>query len=65
MSRYASIIKDDVVNGEGVCCSFFVQGCPHHCPGCFNEETWDFNGGIPKDSASWYAEVIRTKGEII
>ena len=45
MSRYASIIKDDVVNGEGVCCSFFVQGCPHHCPGCFNEETWDFNGG--------------------
>ena len=27
--------------------SFFVQGCPHHCPGCFNEETWDFHGGTP------------------
>lgn len=43
--RYAQIIPNDVSNGEGVCVSFFVQGCPHHCPGCFNPETWDFNGG--------------------
>lgn len=47
MSRYSAIIPNDVVNGEGVCVSFFVQGCPHHCPGCFNEETWDFHGGQP------------------
>lgn len=45
MNRYNAIIPNDVVNGHGVCVSFFVQGCPHHCPGCFNEETWDFNGG--------------------
>lgn len=45
MSKYSAIIPNDVVNGYGVCVSFFVQGCPHHCPGCFNEETWDFNGG--------------------
>lgn len=47
MSKYNAIITNDVVNGHGVCVSFFVQGCPHHCPGCFNEETWDFHGGIP------------------
>ena len=47
MSRYSTIIPNDVVNGHGVCVSFFVQGCPHHCPGCFNEETWDFHGGVP------------------
>lgn len=47
MSRYSAIIPNDVVNGHGVCVSFFVQGCPHHCPGCFNEETWDFHGGVP------------------
>lgn len=46
MKRYNTIIPNDVVNGEGVCVSFFTQGCPHHCPGCFNEETWDFDGGI-------------------
>lgn len=43
--RYNAIIPNDVVNGEGVCVSFFVQGCPHHCEGCFNPETWDFFGG--------------------
>lgn len=45
MNRYSAIIPNDIVNGEGVCVSFFTQGCPHHCPGCFNEETWDFDGG--------------------
>lgn len=45
MSRYNTIIENDIVNGEKVCVSFFVQGCPHKCPGCFNPETWDFLGG--------------------
>jgi len=43
--RYADIIANDVVNGEGISVSLFVQGCHKHCPGCFNQETWDFNGG--------------------
>ena len=45
MSRYNTIIKNDVANGEGIRVSFFVQGCPHHCPNCFNKETWDFDKG--------------------
>lgn len=48
--NYATIIPNDVSNGEGICVSFFVQGCPHHCPGCFNPETWDFNEGKEYDS---------------
>lgn len=47
MNKYNTIISNDVTNGHGVCVSFWVQGCPHHCPGCFNEETWDFDKGIP------------------
>lgn len=43
--RYAGIIEDDVVNGQNVCVSFWVQGCPFHCKGCHNSQTWDFNGG--------------------
>lgn len=57
MSKYHTIMTNDVVNGEGVCVSFWVQGCPHHCPGCFNPETWDFKEGQP------YTE--HTKWEII
>lgn len=45
--NYAQINKFDIANGPGVRVSLFVQGCPIHCPGCFNQETWDFNGGKP------------------
>ena len=43
--RYAKIRKMDISNGEGVRVSLFVQGCSFHCKNCFNQETWDFNGG--------------------
>ena len=39
---YGEIKKCDIANGEGVRVSLFVSGCTHHCPGCFNRETWDF-----------------------
>ena len=45
--NYADIKKFDIANGPGVRVSLFVSGCTHHCPGCFNPETWDFNYGIP------------------
>lgn len=35
----------DISNGQGIGVSLFVQGCHFHCDGCFNSETWDFNGG--------------------
>ena len=42
---YGEIKKCDIANGPGVRVSLFVSGCTHHCKGCFNVETWDFNGG--------------------
>ena len=47
MIRIANIITNDILNGEGICVSLWTQGCPHHCPGCHNQEQWDFNGGTP------------------
>lgn len=35
----------DVSNGEGIGVSVFVSGCHFRCPGCFNEEAWDYNAG--------------------
>ena len=43
--NYADIKRIDVANGPGVRVSLFVSGCTHHCKGCFNPETWDFNYG--------------------
>lgn len=43
--RISKIKPNDVINGEGVSVSVWTQGCPHHCKGCFNQVTWDFNGG--------------------
>ena len=45
MMRYAGIIKNDIAAAPGVCVSFFTQGCPHHCFGCHNPETWNINNG--------------------
>ena len=43
--RYAQIRNMDISNGEGIGVALFVQGCHFHCKDCFNQETWDFNGG--------------------
>lgn len=43
--RYANISSFDICNGEGIGTSLFIQGCNFRCSGCFNPETWDFNGG--------------------
>lgn len=43
--KYATIKKIDVANGPGIRVSLFVSGCTHHCKGCFNPETWNFNYG--------------------
>lgn len=43
--QYSGIIYNDFSAAPGVSLSFFTQGCPHHCPGCHNPETWNFDGG--------------------
>lgn len=43
--RYSGIIKNDLAAAPGVSLTFFTQGCPHHCPGCHNPNSWSFDGG--------------------
>ena len=45
--NYGNIKECDIADGPGVRVSLFVSGCRHHCKGCFNEETWNFNYGQP------------------
>lgn len=59
--NYAEIKNVDIANGPGVRISLFVSGCPHHCKGCFNEITWDFNYGKPytQDTINYILELLK------
>lgn len=37
---------DNIVNGDGLRVVLWTQGCPNHCPGCQNPETWDYCTGM-------------------
>lgn len=50
--RIAGINKLSMVNGDGARLVIFLQGCAHGCPGCQNQDTWDFDGGEEWDTAS-------------
>ena len=39
--RYSNILKMDIVNGVGIACSIFFQGCPYHL-GISRQAVWAF-----------------------
>ena len=62
--RVAGINKASFVNGDGVRFVVFVQGCKHHCGGCHNPDTWDFNGGT-EISVEEIAEMYKAKQKVL
>ena len=45
--NYEKIDKCSVSNGSGVRAVLWISGCGIHCRNCHNQQTWDFDSGIP------------------
>lgn len=59
--RIAGVEKDSILNGPGIRYTIFTQGCPHHCQGCHNPQTWDLEGGQFRKIEELLAEIKATK----
>lgn len=72
--NYHKIEAASIENGLGFRVVLWVAGCEHHCGGCHNPETWDYDGGKPFDGQAmqalldalekeWVAGVTLTGGD--
>ncbi len=59
----ASLQLDSIVDGEGIRTVVWTQGCPHHCKGCHNPSTHDFDGGALVDVSEIVEEIKQLKGQ--
>ena len=59
MLDLAGIVSDSIVDGPGIRVTVFCQGCPHHCEGCHNPETWEFGCGMKVTEGQVLAEIMK------
>ena len=59
IGRIHSVQSLGTVDGPGVRCVVFMQGCPLRCICCHNPDTWDFSGGEETDPDRLCSRIVR------
>lgn len=58
MISILSIVHDTMVDGPGFRTSIYCAGCPNHCPGCHNPQSWDINHGTMTSTEDILKEIM-------
>jgi len=59
--RVLTILQDSIVDGRGLRTVIFFAGCPHHCRGCHNPESWAVGGGTEWTETEIFQEVMQNE----
>lgn len=62
--RISSFQSMGAVDGPGLRCAVFMQGCPLRCAYCHNPETWDLQGGEEVTVEVLTQKIMRCKSYI-
>lgn len=61
MLRVLDIVEGTIVDGPGLRTSIYLSGCNHHCLGCHNPQSWQYEKGKPM-SVSDILAIIKENG---
>lgn len=59
--RLFGAVENSTVDGKGIRYTLFVQGCNHHCKGCHNSGSWDYNGGYEREVSDIIDDINKVK----
>lgn len=62
--RISAFQSMGAVDGPGVRCVVFMQGCPLRCVYCHNPETWEINGGEAAETEQLVRKILRYRSFI-
>ena len=55
------VADDSIVDGPGLRYCIYTQGCSHHCAGCHNPGSWDFDAGVEKTIKEVIGDIEKNK----